>query len=271
MRRRALQLVPLILLALVSISRGQQPAAEPLQVRILSYNIHHGEGIDRQLDLPRIAEVIRSAEPDLVALQEVDSRVERSAGVDQPAELSRLTKMEVVFGDNIVFQGGKYGNAVLSRWPILRHENHRLPCHGDGEQRGVLEVEVELPQERGGLWFFATHLDHRPKDEERLASAKAIGELLGPHRDRPAILAGDLNDVPGGRVLAQFGKDWRRTNDKILPTVPVAKPAQQIDYVLLRPTSRWSVVETKVLGEATASDHRPILAVLKLLPATAEK
>ena len=75
--------------------------AEPIRVRVLSYNIHHAEGVDRDLDLDRISRVIRSVDPDLVALQEVDRKVTRTRGVDQPAELARLTGMKVVFGSNI--------------------------------------------------------------------------------------------------------------------------------------------------------------------------
>lgn len=249
------------------------PIAENPRLRVLSYNIHHGEGVDRKLDLARIAQVILSVEPDLVALQEVDQRATRSNSVDQPAELARLTKMHVVFGGNIDLQGGRYGNAVLSRLPIRRHENHKLPNFEMGEQRGVLEVEIELPTREGEapaeppILLFATHLDHRPKDEERLASAQAINELLKMHCDRPALLAGDLNAVRASRVLAEFGRAWQHTSEQGLPTIPVDRPARQIDFVMFRPAARWKAIETKVLDEAVASDHRAILAVVELLPA----
>ncbi|MEZ6125818.1 MAG: endonuclease/exonuclease/phosphatase family protein [Planctomycetaceae bacterium] len=110
-------------------------AADPTQLRVLSYNIHHGEGVDRKLDLQRIADVILSVRPDLVALQEVDRNATRTGGVDQPAELARLTRMHVVFGANIELQGGHYGNAVLSRHPIARLRNHLLPNIDDSERR----------------------------------------------------------------------------------------------------------------------------------------
>jgi hypothetical protein len=121
--------------------RATVPAGGHLRLRVLSYNIHHGEGVDRKLDLPRIASVTKSVKPDLVALQEVDQGTERTVRVDQPAELARLTGLNVVFGGNIRCQGGDYGNAVLSRLPISRHKNHLLPRFDDGEQGGVLQVE----------------------------------------------------------------------------------------------------------------------------------
>jgi endonuclease/exonuclease/phosphatase family metal-dependent hydrolase len=240
-------------------------AAAP-RLRVLSYNIHHGEGIDGKLDLERIARVIRACEPDLVALQEVDRNATRSGSVDQPAELARLTQLHVVFGANIPLQGGQYGNAVLSRFPIRRHANHSLPCLENGEQRGVLEAEIDVPGFDAPLLFLATHLDHRPNDAERKVSATAIGELASKHAHRPIVLAGDLNAVPDSDVLKEFARHWTPTNKTALPTIPVKTPERQIDFVLFRPQSRWTVIETTVLSEAVASDHRPILAVLEAVP-----
>lgn len=261
---------------LVGINRGkrlivfaEEEPPRPLRLRVLSYNIHHGEGIDGKLDLERIARTIRSAEPDLVSLQEVDRGVARSNRVDQPAELAKLTKMHVAFEANIRYQGGDYGNAVLSRFPIRRHTNHALPRFDDGEQRGVLEVELDLPDgER--LLFLSTHLDHRAGDRERLASAGAINELIVRREGRPALLAGDLNDLPDSAVLREFGREWVRANEEILPTIPVSEPARQIDYILYRPAEAWDVVEARVLDEAVASDHRAILAVLERRAAVAD-
>lgn len=240
-------------------------SAGPLRLRILSYNIHHAEGVDGQLDVERIAAVIQSAKPDLVALQEVDRKVKRTGGVDQPAELARLTKMQVAFGAGIELQSGHYGNAVLSRFPMIRHENLLLPNVDNGEQRGVLTVEVSVPGSNEPLIFFATHFDHRRDDRERVLSAAAINELAG-RMDRPALLAGDLNDVIGSRALDTLDRVWKRSNDEPLPTVPVEQPDRQIDFVLVRPAARWQVIETRVLDEAVASDHRAILAVLELQP-----
>lgn len=243
------------------------PAAEPFRLRVLSYNIHHGEGIDGVLDLKRIAKVIESVEPDLVALQEVDRNTRRTEKVDQPERLAELTGLKVVFERNIEFEGGQYGNAVLSRLPIERHENHHLPRFDEGEQRGVLEVEIDLGKQRGSLLLFATHLDHRRDQRERIASAKAIEKLMSDRADRPAILAGDLNAVPDSEPLKIFGRTWTRANRKPRPTVPVDEPSRQIDYVLYRPAERWKAVEVRVLDEAVASDHRAIFAVLELRPA----
>ena len=241
----------------------------PLRLRVLSYNIHHAEGVDRQLDLERIARVINEVRPDVVALQEVDQGVTRTRGVDQPAELSRLTKMAVVFGDNIRFGGGKYGNAVLSRFPIAGHRNHRLPNRDDGEQRGVIEAQIVIPESPQPLVLFATHLDHREDDQERFESAQAINALTAKHESFPALLAGDLNDTIDSRTLRESAKQWTPANAKPLFTVPVEEPDRQIDFILFRPADRWKTVEVQVLPEAVASDHRAVLAMLELRPAAA--
>lgn len=255
-----------LVLVLCTLRCDALAAEQPGLLRVLSYNIHHGEGVDGKLDLERIARVILSVEPDLVALHEVDSRTERTLFVDQPAELASLTNMQVVFGDNIPYQGGRYGNAVLSRFPIIRTENHALRSFYPGEQRGVLEVEVQLPNNQPSLLLFATHLDYRVESPERLVSASQINELIASRGDRPALLLGDLNAVPGSGAMLELNKQWRRTNRRTLPTYISDTECKQIDYIMFRPAKRWRVIETRVLRETIASDHRPILAVLSLCP-----
>jgi len=241
-------------------------AEQPALLRVLSYNIHHGEGVDGKLDLERIARVILSVEPDLVALQEVDCNTKRTEFVDQPAELARLTNMAVIFGDNIPYQGGRYGNAVLSRFPVIGSENHPLQSFYDGEQRGVLEVEVELPNNLPSLLLFATHLDYRANSPERIVSARQINALIASRGGRPALLVGDLNADPWSCAMREFSKQWKRSNRRVLPTYPADMPCKQIDYVMFHPANRWRVIETRVLRETIASDHRPILAVLGMCP-----
>lgn len=259
--KRSFKTLLLSIVALLPVAASQ--AEEPVRLRVLSYNIHHAEGVDRKLDVERIAKVILSVKPDVVSLQEVDQNVKRTNGVDQPAELARLTEMNVIFGANIKLQGGHYGNAVLSRFPIARHKNHLLPNIDNGEQRGVIEAEIQVPQADQTVLLLATHLDHRADERERLESAKVINELIASHPEQPALLAGDLNATPESETLQLFEKIWTRANAKPMATVPVNKPTKQIDFVLHRPANRWKVVEVKVLDEAVASDHRAIFAVLE--------
>jgi endonuclease/exonuclease/phosphatase family metal-dependent hydrolase len=249
-------------LAAVLLSVPSVLADQPVRLRVLSYNMHHGEGVDGQLDLKRIAGVIRSVKPDLVALQEVDKNARRTGVVDQPAVLAELTGMNVAFGGNIKLQGGRYGNAVLSRFPITAVQNHRLPNVAAGEQRGVLGAEVQVPGLRQPLVFYATHFDHRRDEAERVQSAEAVNALVTGNR-QPALLLGDLNDVAGSETLDRLDKVWKRSLDQSLPTVPVGEPRRQIDFILMRPAACWEIIKTQVLEEAVASDHRAIFAVLQ--------
>ena len=245
------------------ICAGTANADEPVRLRVLSYNIHHAEGIDKKLDVPRIAKIIKSVSPDLVALQEVDQKTGRADKVDQPDELARLTGMQVRFEKNIDHDGGKYGNATFSRFPIRAYKNTHLPNIDAGEQRGVLLCEIEIPGLDKPVVFLNTHFDHRRPSEERVASAKAINELIRKRGDALAILAGDMNDTPDGPALKVLLKEWSLPSDRVFPTVPVSKPVRQIDFVVSRPAKVWKTVEVKVLDEAVASDHRAILVVLE--------
>ncbi len=238
-------------------------AAEPVRIRVVSYNIHHAEGTDTKLNLPRIAKVITAADPDIVALQEVDQNVERTEKVDQVAELAKLTKMNSVFGGNIPLQGGWYGNAILTSYSSISMTNHPLPQLGPGEKRGVIEADITVPGLDQPLKFLATHFDHRKDDGERIESAKWIQKLTEGWKDRPALFAGDLNAMPESDSIRRITQDWTSANRENLNTVPSNKPNRQIDYILYRPAKGWKVVEFQVLDEPVASDHRGILAVLE--------
>jgi endonuclease/exonuclease/phosphatase family metal-dependent hydrolase len=154
---------------------------------------------------------------------------------------------------------------------VLQKENHPLPPPGKGvrgEQRGVLELEIRLPRKRPSLLMLATQLES--EERQQIQSAQQINRLAAAHPEMPALLAGDLNDLRDSRTLRQLAKEWSRVNAKEMPTAPAQKPQSQLDYVLYRPANRWRVVEVRVLDEATASDHRPLLAVLELLHAPGE-
>jgi endonuclease/exonuclease/phosphatase family metal-dependent hydrolase len=238
-------------------------------VRVLSYNIHHGEGVDLKIDLDRIAKVILSAEPDLVAVQEVDVRTTRVAGADQALELSRLTNMHVVFGRTIPYRGGWYGNALLSRWPVNHHVNHEMPFTPGRERRGIIEALILAPPSAtagSDFHMLATHLDTAETD--RLLAVKRLREILSERPpDWPMIIAGDMNATSGSAVVNLLEEDWTNVSAGVpLFTFPSEKPVRQIDFVLFRPASRWKVIDSIVLDEAVASDHRPLLTVLELLP-----
>ena len=264
MSRRALAVA--IVLAVGALHLAGCVSAQPATVRVLTYNIHHGAGMDGEVDLERIANVIRQARADLVALQEVDRGVERTVRVDQPERLAELTGMYVVFGKNIDLQGGEYGNAVLSRFPIEHHRNHHLPrLPSKNEQRGLLEAHVTV--DRTSLVFVATHFDHQPDDSERLASVATLRARLAKYAQRPVIVAGDLNALPGSRVIqktAAFLQDTGANREEPLFTYPADDPDRRIDYIMYNDHPAIQCLDYRVLPDSVSSDHRPVLAVFAL-------
>lgn len=234
----------------------------PPQVRVLTYNIRHGEGLDGKVDLARTARTIADAKADLVALQELDNKTQRTGLVDQAAELERLTGMHAAFGKAINYSGGQYGAGVLSRWPLLQVSPGILPASPGHEMRPALIVRVRPGRGIPELLFASTHLDHQ-SEPERLMQAERLLTLLGPVGDRPILLGGDLNALPNSPVLELFARDWLNpTAGEVRPTIPAEQPRRQIDYVLAYPRGAWRVVSTEVLNSA-ASDHRPLLVTLE--------
>lgn len=255
---------------LVGIDRGRKQVlvaeSERLaarRLRVLTYNIHHGEGTDGKLDLDRIAEVIRASAADIVCLQEVDRNVARSGRVDQPAVLAKTLGFHAAFGGNLALQGGEYGNALLSRYPISHFENVLLPVVAKGEQRGVLEVEIAVPMVAAPVKLLATHLDHRRDDAERRASMQVISDRAAKAGDSFTVLAGDLNDGRGSETLAAVSAHWTLCGDREIPSIPSDQPRRQIDFIAYRPAAACRVVETRVIAEPVASDHRPVLTILE--------
>ncbi|HOX55679.1 MAG TPA: endonuclease/exonuclease/phosphatase family protein [Candidatus Paceibacterota bacterium] len=229
--------------------------------RVMTYNIHHGEGVDGKLDFQRIAELIKRERADIVALQEVDKGVERTARRDCPAELAVLTGMTCVFSNNFHFQGGEYGNAILTRFPVKRWTNQHYKMLRQGEQRGLLQVVLEVHGRE--LVFMNTHIDFRPDDTERLMNVAELLEIIPAYGKKPMILCGDFNDTPGSRTherIAQaFVDTWPQAGTGDGPTIPAVQPRKRIDYIWLR---KGGVVEPvrAWVPESQASDHLPVVA-----------
>ena len=256
------------LLALAS-SPHAETAEPPHQLRVLCYNVHWCLGTDGKYDVARLADVINKAKPDLVALQEVDVGVKRSGRVHDVRELSKLTGLAARFGPTQHYEGGLFGNAVMTRLPILDVAIHPLPYTESTEERttyprGAIAVTIQGPDEKP-LRFVSTHFQHNVPDD-RVAEAKAINKLFAADDDGlRTILAGDMNAVPDAEPITELLKKWTNAIDETAtPTAPATKPRSRIDYVFYRESSQFRVVESKVIPESIASDHRPVLAVLEL-------
>ena len=217
-----------ILLVLMAFS-----ALSSKNMRIMSYNIHHGRGMDGEVDLDRVAKLINDWSPDLVALQEVDNVTSRSNYMNETDTLSSKTKMFSVFGKNINVFSGEYGNAILSKYPIIHWENRKLPRVGSSEQRGALVAWVQLKDKDKLTVFLSTHLDHRIKDSERLKSIEKIKFWIdrGDFGD-DIIIAGDLNDTPSSNAILIMNTFCDGSNQSSkYKTFPSQNPQRQLDYI----------------------------------------
>ena len=258
----------LLVLSICALHGEQTTAADTSSLRVLCYNIHYGQGTDGRYDIERLAAVINKAKPDLVALQEVDVGVKRSGRVHQARRLAELTNMAVRFGPTQHYEGGLFGNAVLTRLPILDVAIHPLPYTEATPRlvtypRGAIAVTVRGPRGKP-LRFVSTHFQHN-LSEDRVAEAKAINKLFAADDELPTILAGDMNAAPDSEPIQELLSRWSNASDEpASPTAPSKKPTSRIDYVFYRPESMFRLSHAEVIAESVASDHRPVLAVLEM-------
>ena len=262
-------------IALIAISLLAHPLAvgncdADETIRVLCYNIHYGQGTDGLYDVERLAKVIKQSQPDFVALQEVDVGVKRSGRVHQARQLAELTGMAVRFGPTQHYQGGLYGNAVLTRHKILDVLIQPLPYTESTPAkttypRGAIAVTVGTANDQR-LRFISTHFQHNVP-EDRIAEAKAINRLFVQDKDGiPTILAGDMNARPSEDPIRILLSKWEcAIEDMPQPTAPSTNPKSRIDYIFFRPANRIQLLSTKVIDESVASDHLPVFAELKLM------
>ena len=240
------------LLMVVALTAFGQDLSETLrQVQVMSYNVRHCAGMDWVVDYDRTAAVIAEQQPDVVALQELDSMTGRSKQHDQLGELAVRTGYYPVFGGAIDFDGGKYGVGILTREQPL--STKRIPLPGE-EPRVLLVVELK------DFVLACTHLDL--EEEQRLASVPLIVEEA-QRWHKPFILAGDWNDAPDSRLLQEMSK-YFTLNSGNQATYPADEPQECIDYVASFKARPAMTLEYSVIDEPSASDHRPIIVRVQL-------
>lgn len=233
-------------------------------IKVLSFNILHGATMKGDYNLDVIADIIIKADPDFVAMQEVDFHTNRSRQYDLITMLGLKTKMIPLFAKAIDYDGGAYGIGILSKYTFLKTRNLALPFTPGVEHRTSLEIVTILPS-GDTIAVVDTHLDHS-SDQDRMAQAKKINEVFSNNR-YPTILAGDLNAEPGSAAITILEERWFRSYDpqKPQPTFPSSRPARKIDYVMFRPQNKWKVLDEVVIQNGVASDHCALLVTLQLV------
>ena len=236
------------------------------QVRILAYNIHHGEPLNAtngRIDLEGIAAVIREQNPDLVALQEVDVNTNR-AKINQAEELAKLLGMEFYFSKSIDYQGGEYGVAILSKYPIRSTKRLELPNNANGEPRTLAIATVELPNKKL-LDFASAHLDLVVQN--RIDQAEKLNQLA-KESTNPLIVAGDLNAAPTAAEIVLLNKEYvfACQGNGCPFTYPADKPHIAADYIILskKANTLMSKLAYTAIMNKYSSDHLPVLGIYDL-------
>jgi len=228
----------------------------------MTYNIRNGRGRDNRVDLDRIASVIASYAPDVVALQEVDVGRPRSGGVDQTAYLANRLDMSATFGATIEHGAGeRYGLATLTRLPLLGARRLSLPAQlvrRRSEPRCALVTRLAWPAPGHELDIVNTHLSVLPG--ERPAQVAAIaGDLEADE----VLVVGDFNCTPWSSAFRTLCGGLRPATRRVR-SWPARLPVLALDHILFRGPLEVVHAGPWTAGAARhASDHLPVVAELE--------
>jgi len=222
----------------------------------MTYNIRHGVGMDRVLDLERTARVIEVAIPDIVVLNEMDDGTARSFGVFQADSLGQRLNMHSRFGRSIDYDGGQYGNALLSKFPILDFKIIDLSIDSLLEGRSVFLATLDLQPDT--LFVMGTHLGLQTIEQH-----KQVSQILSYlPQTASLILAGDFNFEPDSEMYQMICRHLEdgllKTNPSTENTFPANQPDRRIDYIFIgRNIAPTGAPKVKTVEISTASDHLP--------------
>ncbi len=241
-----------------------------MKFRVLSYNIHRAIGVDRRFRPERIVTIIENHRPDIVLLQEVDEGAPRSRELDLARELAQALNLpHHAVGHNVTLRKGRYGNATLSRWPILSERNIDLTIEG-WKRRGCQHTAIALggdPRRTHRLDVFNLHLGlsagQRARQVELLARS---GEMADLPQNAACLVGGDFNDWRSLLVpFLTFAMNFRSATDSAtgrpLRTYPSFFPRGPLDRIYYRgPLHLQHAARCRLRLSQVASDHLPIVA-----------
>ncbi|WP_377918525.1 endonuclease/exonuclease/phosphatase family protein [Bacillus songklensis] len=239
-----------------------------MQFKVMTYNIHHGKGMDKQVDLNRIAEVIEKSGADIIGLNEVDKYFsKRSYDEDQVGWLAKKLNMHQAFSPSLSLKPKhsttvrQYGNALLSRYPIITKKSYPFDfIYGLIEGRSLLEATIQVNEQP--LQIYVTHLSLHPFLHKKQTDF-IVNQL---HKcSGPAIVMGDWNMKPRSR-------GWKKMTDGLQDvwqiagkgggfTYPSLRPRRRLDYIFV--SRNFQVMAAEVVTKMPkGSDHLPLKATL---------
>jgi len=248
-------------LVLLSIFAGLKVAGQQPGITVMSYNIHHGADKEERNTLDSIGTFILSTKAHLVGLQEVDSVCTRSGQIDQMHRLAAITGMHFAFVRHFAYQGGAYGQGILSRYPIKKVENIRLSLLKPDSLRqslALIVVEVAIPGVGRALFANAHFSLDAPT---RLKQAEEVLQYL-KKRKLPAVFVGDLNAIPEQPEIQLLLSQLTAASGLDQPSFPTEAPVKTIDYIFFNSRLKGKPVQSEVPA-VLHSDHLPVLSTIQ--------
>jgi endonuclease/exonuclease/phosphatase family metal-dependent hydrolase len=242
-----------------------------VKLRVLSYNIHRAIGVDRRFRPDRIESIVGYYGPDVVLLQEVDQGVPRSHELDLGRELARKLGYEhCAIGHNVALRRGRYGNATMSRWPILRERNIDLSI-GLRKRRGCQHTGISVRPPHGRerrLEVFNLHRGLSARERERQVGLLVRSrEFASLPFDVPCVVGGDFNDwrsllrpIFVDLLAFRSATGGNAARERPMPTFPSFFPQGALDRVYYRgPLRLLAVRRCRLAVSRVASDHLPVI------------
>ncbi|MDQ6420810.1 endonuclease/exonuclease/phosphatase family protein [Paenibacillus sp. LHD-117] len=221
-------------------------------MRVMTYGMHHGKGMDGKKSLHRIAEEIAKAHPDIVALQGMDRFLPRSGFQDQLKRLANLLGMYACFSPSVNLLIIQYGNAILSRYPIISKEIQYIG--GSKERRSILIARLQF-NESNTVTVINTHLGVHAK--ERIKQFPILWDAL-VKLEQPAILAGDFNMEMDDPLMKQLNSRWQKI--ALQNKLPTLDKGGEIDHIFVNMPTEQAFAK---VAPSDASDHEPVIAELR--------
>nr|WP_269521728.1 endonuclease/exonuclease/phosphatase family protein [Bacillus sp. J33] len=233
---------------------------------MLTFNTHHGKGMDRRVNLNRISNIIKSSNADIIGLNEVDNQFSRRSNFENQALwLANELKMDYVFGPAITYENQsenifrQYGNALLSRLPIIKSENHPFDfLPRVAEDRALLEADIKIGDEI--FTVYVTHLSFAPFQHRKQTEFILKKVSANPYS---SIVLGDWNMKPfskSWRLVTEYLKDVNPGHEKNY-TYPSRRPNVKLDYIFI--SREIEVISAGVFNAGIiASDHLPYMTTI---------
>ncbi|GAB3172675.1 endonuclease/exonuclease/phosphatase family protein [Telluribacter humicola] len=233
-----------------------------IEIKIMSFNVRHGENRSGTSNLQAILKVIQEQKPHLVALQAIDSLIEEGEVKFQVQQLARQTGMHYIYGAADSTTGGSQGVGILSRWPIDKSQRMKLPNTPGADPR-VLLCGLIRPTKSLTFRFCNARLEYASVYDRALQAAY-INHMLG-ESIQPVVLAMDMGARPNEQPYFSFRKKWLdAARGSLLPTWTEGISGDRLDYIMVLQNARVSVKNYKVLRQdRNASDHFPIVATVE--------